>query len=798
MFLLCWFVGAFAAASLSKEEVFIRWFNAKGGKNEGVILHDFENMGRGVLAQDDIFIGEQVLFIPSEILLARDMLLKSNDPIHRRIGLAFTGSEPAVVAVLLLEVARGEKSVWKPYLDLLPRYVPNLSHFAPQLLQELDDYDIKTDALTHQHEITNAYATFINQASAFWPVEMAVSLEQYRWATSIIDSRGLRFKGQVVLAPFADMFNYAPNNVPREQNMGSFFLQHHQLGAAGLSITADHDCARGAQLLEDYGDNSDSIYISYHGFVPDINPFRCVSVVLPDVISLGRRARELLELLQFKKAPAACAAVPLTAPAATTEDPKARPRSVFNPGFVGYATAMTMNRTELGVCREAVAAGSADKSAYWKRVFQACGFDASGALWDGLLGRGSAPAVNSLDPTALPARTVVTMHQLLVSGMQKRHGSSVAAEDTAEQLIALRALHAADQELLQDVQAALDREYTALSSPLVDAESGTDTVNRTLMHHELSVKYRVAMQREWLQLIAAFDLPARGLLQGGAHGEDVTVTEDELVLNKSTVVEVTPTHTITTTTVTTQKVELASELSRQLAAFNEWVQAASPSVLKIAAVELPLPYRVGTIATADIRAEEVYLTIPTAIIIDNEKARADGDVGPLLRALEARFRGKDDFHELLLFLVYHKFVLGPDSPFYPYLRLLPALHQLGSPVLWSEEDIRGRLGPSHTVQTAAEERRRTLKTFEMVSGIDLISRFFMQQQTNREMDTDYLSLDNYQWVSASTDTAGEASLLNSNCVLFPPFPTTVGIGCSQLAGDLVGWTATPGAAARLY
>jgi len=34
--------------------------------------------------------------------------------------------------------------------------------------------------------------------------------------------------------------------------------------------------AGGQQLLEDYGDNMDKIYIQYHGFVPDSNPFRCV------------------------------------------------------------------------------------------------------------------------------------------------------------------------------------------------------------------------------------------------------------------------------------------------------------------------------------------------------------------------------------------------------------------------------------------------------------------------------------------------------------------------------------------
>lgn len=755
--LACCAAHVFAATSLSKDEVFIKWFNAKGGKNEGVILNNFENMGRGVLAKDDIFIGEQVLFIPNEILLARDLLLKSGDPIHRRIALAFTGSESAVVAALLLEVARGEKSAWKPYIDLLPRYVPNLSHFSPALLEELGDHDLKSDALTHQHEITNAYATFINQASAFWPVEMAVSLSQYRWATSIIDSRGLRFKGQVVLAPFADMFNYAPNNMPREQNMGSFFLQHHMLGVAGLSITADHDCPRGTQLLEDYGDNSDTIYISYHGFVPHQNPFRCVNVQLPETLSLGKKTRELLELLQFKRAPATCASVPT--PAASANKEKAlRKRSVFNPGFVAYVTVMSMNRTELNSCSDVVASGSADKAAYWKRVFQVCGFDASGILIERLLGQETEagvglPVAHSLDATDLATRTVLTLYQLLVAGMSKHHDIAAAVTEEGglnERHASLRALHEADREVLSEVQVALDREYTAISSPLADG-TGVTEVNRTLLHYELAVQYRVAVQRVWLALISAFDLESLGMLQRSEtelmDKTTVKTTAAAQVVNSSTVIEVTPTHTITTTTVTTQIVEPVSVLRQQLIAFNEWVAAASPTVLSIAAVELPLPYRVGTVATRDIGAEEIYLTVPDSVIIDGDKARADAVMGPLLRALEARYKGKDDFHELLLFLVYQKFVLDADSHFYPYLRLLPALHQLGSPMLWPESDTRARLSPSHIVETTLDERRRTLKTFEMVSRIDLISKFFASQQAQRGVDIEYLTLDNYLWVS---------------------------------------------------
>jgi hypothetical protein len=55
-------------------------------------------------------------------------------------------------------------------------------------------------------------------------------------------------------------------------------------------------------LLEDYGDNSDKIYLQYHGFVADLNPFRCVELTAPAVTedtSHAADTKTLLEALRF-------------------------------------------------------------------------------------------------------------------------------------------------------------------------------------------------------------------------------------------------------------------------------------------------------------------------------------------------------------------------------------------------------------------------------------------------------------------------------------------------------------------
>lgn len=64
------------------------------------------------------------------------------------------------------------------------------------------------------------------------------------------------------------------------------------------------DCWAGQQLWEDYGDNTDRIYLQYHGFVSQDNPFRCsaITATAPQDAS-GEPTRQMLSALQFKKSP---------------------------------------------------------------------------------------------------------------------------------------------------------------------------------------------------------------------------------------------------------------------------------------------------------------------------------------------------------------------------------------------------------------------------------------------------------------------------------------------------------------
>lgn len=198
--------------------------------------------------------------------------------------------------------AAGDQSFWKPYLDVLPDYVPQPVLFSAQELATLQHptmqsrvkevrhpvsfvafTDISAHPLNNKHLHTTqmqkllrqrgtVVARFIQQHGAH--VTEAEALDLYRWGISLVQSRALTFRGRKHLCPLADMFNYSPRNEKREANAGESFLRYHQLSSEGLQIYADRDCDAGVQLFEDYGDNKDEIYFLYHGFIAATNPFR--------------------------------------------------------------------------------------------------------------------------------------------------------------------------------------------------------------------------------------------------------------------------------------------------------------------------------------------------------------------------------------------------------------------------------------------------------------------------------------------------------------------------------------------
>lgn len=136
--------------------------------------------------------------------------------------------------------------------------------------------------------------------------------------------------------------------------------------------------------------------------------------------------------------------------------------------------------------------------------------------------------------------------------------------------------------------------------------------------------------------------------------------------------------------------------------------------------------------------------------MDSEKAsqssgHSSGASGlsSLLTALQTTYRTRDDFHELLFFLLHETFVLRERSFYWPYLHLLPTPKDLDIPILWSAADLKSRLHVSALHDAAIEYQESVQRKFHFIRNITLVRDFF---------GDDILSFENYRWATAILDS----------------------------------------------
>jgi histone-lysine N-methyltransferase SETD3 len=133
--------------------------------------------------------------------------------------------------------------------------------------------------------------------------------------------------------------------------------------------------------------------------------------------------------------------------------------------------------------------------------------------------------------------------------------------------------------------------------------------------------------------------------------------------------------------------------------------------------------------------------------MDSDGAWEDlAGVGNLLKGLSAKYNNaRDDFHELLFFLLHQYFVMKEKSRYWPYLALLPTANELDIPLFWSDQELSRRMTPSLLVDGMRDYRNKTIRSFESISALPQVQAFF-------ESFERVLTYENYLWGTAILDS----------------------------------------------
>ena len=281
---------------------------------------------------DDMFtIPSSIIITPKSIIHEFSTIYKVSQFQHKLTQLVrkyITSSsmvqQDIVIALkLMVECMLGEQSNFKSYLDILPPYViPRLDTFNDEELDMLQDEDLailakdsygQLQSVWQSHDLQSLLSSMIDarnkkneDVSNDDMKEQCISFYSFHKYVAIVSSRAMVLEGIKHLTPLAEFANYQPRQDYRKVLKGrmnqSFLLYHERNDETGsITVRADRNVRPGQQILEDYGDIDNSLYLEAHGFVPDENPFHCAVVppnLMPSPQDLPKGLKDVLVALK--------------------------------------------------------------------------------------------------------------------------------------------------------------------------------------------------------------------------------------------------------------------------------------------------------------------------------------------------------------------------------------------------------------------------------------------------------------------------------------------------------------------
>jgi histone-lysine N-methyltransferase SETD3 len=198
--------------SSSKFLEFTNWLHEADIHFSKLEIEFYTNDFRGVVAKQDIAKDEIILRIPKDMLISLEiaknttlgeqiasfMYIELNSPKHCLL-----------TSFLLTEKAKGKKSFWKNYLEILPKdYSSFPIYYNEEDMSLLNGSPFKNQIIEKKEDIKKDYETICGYIPEFENFSFNDFCEGRMAVSSRIFGVKIDFKKTDVLAPFADLLNH--------------------------------------------------------------------------------------------------------------------------------------------------------------------------------------------------------------------------------------------------------------------------------------------------------------------------------------------------------------------------------------------------------------------------------------------------------------------------------------------------------------------------------------------------------------------------------------------------------------
>jgi hypothetical protein len=325
----------------SNAEVLVSWFRKNGGWMSDNLKLDTFSIGNGLSVvsngndDNDVVIneGDEVFRVPEKLQInprdviaawnktSVEMMILTKDTVKRNCRDKLAQQDIIIALQLMIECAMGEDSLWHPYLQMLPDYVPRMDYFSEQelaLMQDKKLFDLAVDSKNNMKNVwkalqeNNSWKIFLNAATNT-PKPTCLTYEKFHHYTAIVGSRSFILKNIKYLSPVADMVNHMDKgddsidiySLEGEDMFKVGFHKYHKRIASGeIVVWADRNFNVGMPYVEEYGTLDNSLYIQKFGFLQMGNSQNCALIRLP--MPTMTETESLLDSLRLNSVTSLC------------------------------------------------------------------------------------------------------------------------------------------------------------------------------------------------------------------------------------------------------------------------------------------------------------------------------------------------------------------------------------------------------------------------------------------------------------------------------------------------------------
>ncbi|XP_044106894.1 SET domain-containing protein 4 isoform X4 [Neovison vison] len=263
---------------------FKKWLKDRKFEDTNLIPACFPGTGRGLMSKTSLQEGQMIISLPESCLLTTDTVIRSY------LGTYIAKCQPppspllALCTFLVSEKHAGDQSLWKPYLDILPKAYTCPVCLEPKVVNLFPE-PLKAKAEEQRARVQGFFSSSRDFFSSLQPlfseaVESIFSYSALLWAWCTVNTRAVYMKhGQrkcfspepdtYALAPYLDLLNHSP-----DVQVKAAFNEETRC----YEVRTASGCRKHEQVFICYGPHDNQRLLLEYGFVSIQNPHACVYV----------------------------------------------------------------------------------------------------------------------------------------------------------------------------------------------------------------------------------------------------------------------------------------------------------------------------------------------------------------------------------------------------------------------------------------------------------------------------------------------------------------------------------------